>query len=183
MQIIITKKHFDLIVKHCKEYYPAEAVGYLGGKGNVILGIYPVPNYGYLDGLEKVMSRMSEQDIAKTINYFNKHKLDFLGTYHSHPSRNIPIASHGDLNSSRASSEKYMIIVSLDDLKSTQFACYSTKPKYSHVKINVIKDSAVDKYLFKADVNITSEEYQNRIKELDARLSEMIERNNKDNKS
>ena len=43
MPIIISKSHFDKILGHCANSYPAEAGGFLGGKGDISVTANVVP--------------------------------------------------------------------------------------------------------------------------------------------
>jgi len=144
---IITVKHFHTIVQHCLDYLPYEAGGFLGGRENVILGIFPLNNFAGFEGKEKfeVASYMS----SSVYEYFRKNKMQVIGFYHSHPDRDLPIPSKQDVLASLVTPGiKFNMIVSINDLLDVNTALFETingKPVKQAIK--VIKDSAIDQYL------------------------------------
>ena len=144
---VITVKHFHTIVQHCLDYLPYEAGGFLGGKGDVILGIFPLNNFAGFEGKEKfeVASFMS----SAVYEYFNKNKMKVIGFYHSHPDRDLPIPSQQDVHASLITpGVKLNMIVSINNLLDVNVALYETinkKPVKQVIK--VVRDSAIDKYL------------------------------------
>ena len=176
MAIIITKRHFDKIIQHCKDYYPAEAGGFLGGKENVVLGIFPLPNLSYMYGVgaEKTSFKLADWDTIRTNEFFKQHNMDLIGFYHSHPTRELPIPSHKDFTAQRARHLRIMMLVSLADLKETKVATFTVIPRFSREKIKVIKDDAINKYLLEMDIKKSAEEYLREEQKLEGRAAEII---------
>ncbi|MFA4966829.1 MAG: Mov34/MPN/PAD-1 family protein [Candidatus Margulisiibacteriota bacterium] len=143
----MTLKHFNTIVQHCLNYLPYEAGGFLGGRENVILGIFPLNNFAGFEGKDKfeVASYMS----ASVYEYFAKNKIQVIGFYHSHPDRNLPIPSQQDVHASLITpGVKLNMIVSINDILDVNVALYETineKPIKQIIKI--VRDGAIDKYL------------------------------------
>ncbi len=175
MAIIITKTHFDKIIKHCKEYFPAEAGGFLGGKGDVILGIFPIPNMVYMHGTgeERKKFQWGDWDIIRITEFFKEHNMDLIGFYHSHPDVNIPIPSHKDFESLRARFIKKMMIVSMNKLRNTKVAIFTILPKYVKEKLVVIKDEAIKKYLIEFDKEKVNNNYFKEMQKLEDRVSKI----------
>jgi len=144
---VITAKHFNTIVQHCLDYLPYEAGGFLGGKGNVILGIFPLSNFAGFEGKEKfeVASFMTQS----VYEYFQKNKMKVIGFYHSHPERSLPIPSRQDVLASLVSPGiKINMIVSIDknlDVRTSVFETVNNAPIKHPLK--VVKDSSIDTYL------------------------------------
>ncbi|HTY12596.1 MAG TPA: Mov34/MPN/PAD-1 family protein [Candidatus Omnitrophota bacterium] len=144
---VITLKHFNTIVQHCLDYLPYEAGGFIGGRGNVILGIFPLNNFAGFEGKEKfeVSSYMS----AAVYEYFSKNKIKVIGFYHSHPERSLPIPSRQDILTSQIMPNITLnMIVSIDKQLDVNVALYETvdsKP-VKHV-IKVVRDGSIDQYL------------------------------------
>jgi proteasome lid subunit RPN8/RPN11 len=88
--------------------YPQESGGFLGGRENTILGVLPIPNKHLYDRTETFA--FAESDIETAYNFLVKHRLEYMGVYHSHP-RGIPYPSEQDL----AHNQKYLFIVGLQD--------------------------------------------------------------------
>lgn len=144
---IITVKHFHTIIQHCLDYLPYEAGGFLGGRENAILGIFPLNNFAGFEGKEKfeVASYMS----APVYEYFKKNKMRVVGFYHSHPERSLPIPSRQDVHASLVvPGIKLNMIISINKLFDVNTALFETitgKPIKQTIK--VVRDSAIDKYL------------------------------------
>ncbi len=144
---VITLKHFNTIVQHCLDYLPYEAGGFLGGRENVILGIFPLNNFTGFEGKEKfeVASYMS----ASVYEYFAKNKIRVIGFYHSHPDRGLPIPSRQDIFTSQVMPDINLnMIVSINKLFDVNVALFETvnaKPVKHAIK--VVKDSTIDQYL------------------------------------
>jgi proteasome lid subunit RPN8/RPN11 len=144
---VITLKHFNTIVQHCLDYLPYEAGGFLGGRENVILGIFPLANFAGFEGKEKfeVASYMS----ASVYEYFSVHKMKVIGCYHSHPERDFPIPSKQDmLASNSAPGLKANLIVSVNKLLDVNVALFETVKDHpvKHA-IKVVRDGSIDSYL------------------------------------
>ncbi len=144
---IITAKHFHTIVQHCLDYLPYEAGGFLGGRENVILGIFPLSNFAGFEGKEKfeVASYMS----SRVYEYFNMNKISVIGFYHSHPDRDFPIPSKQDILASLiAPGVKINLLISINKLLDVNVALFETiKEKPVKQTIKVVRDSAIDQYL------------------------------------
>ena len=144
---VITIKHFNTIVQHCLDYLPYEAGGFLGGKENVILGIFPLNNFAGFEGKEKfeVASYMT----SSVYEYFAQNKMKVIGFYHSHPDRDLPIPSKQDVLASLVTpGVKSNLIVSVNNLLDVNVALFETineKPVKQVIK--VVRDGAIDQYL------------------------------------
>ncbi len=105
---IITERQYNIIMKQAQACYPQESGGFLGGKENTILGVLPIPNKYLYDRTE--VFGIGSDDVDLAYKFLNKHKLEYLGVYHSHP-KGIPYPSEQDL----AHHQKYLFIIGLQD--------------------------------------------------------------------
>jgi len=80
--LIIPKKIFDGMLRHCKGGYPNEACGILAGKGNTISKLYEISN------TEKspVSYLMDATEQLKVMKDIRNNDLSMLAIFHSHPS-------------------------------------------------------------------------------------------------
>ena len=177
MDLIIIKRHFDLIITHCRDNYPAEAGGFLGGIGNLILGVFPVPNFAFIEFREKHEFGIAETDCLRANQFFEEYKMNTLGFYHSHPSSQLPVPSKQDITAQTVRALRLMMVVSLADLNSTKVATYfmsGTTP----VKqiLTVAKEEAINKYLLELDIERQKMNYLLEMKKLDARVEQILKK-------
>ena len=178
MAIIIIKRHFDKIVKHCVDSYPNEAGGFLGGLGGIVLGIFPVPNTAVFWGVEKVSFKWADWDIIKVTEFFNKYHMKLFGFYHSHPRTALPIPSHKDVATHRQMNLPVMMIVSLTDPKDTKVATFEVFPAFAKKKLAVVKDGSIGKYLRevlqKLELKRSASRYVQEITKLEGGVSNIL---------
>ena len=105
---IITERQYNIIMHQAQACYPQESGGILGGRDNTILGVLPIPNKHLYDRTETFA--LSDDDIDTGYKFLDKHKLEYLGVYHSHPKGN-PYPSDKDLSHQ----QRYLFIVGLKD--------------------------------------------------------------------
>ena len=105
---IITERQYNIIMQQAQACYPQESGGVLGGKKNTILGVLPIPNKYLYDRTETFA--ITDDDIDLAYKFLAKHKLEYLGVYHSHP-KGAPYPSEQDL----AHHQRYLFIISLRD--------------------------------------------------------------------
>jgi len=104
----ITQRQYDIIMHQAQACYPQESGGFLGGRENTILGVLPIPNKCLYDRTE--VFAITDGDIDLAYKFLVKHKLEYLGVYHSHP-KGVPYPSAQDL----AHHQKYLFIIGLQD--------------------------------------------------------------------
>ena len=104
----ITERQYHIILKQAQDSFPYEAGGILGGHEDTILGVLPIGNKSYEKGRETFS--LTNDDLERAYLFLVKHKLDYLGIYHTHP-RGIPYPSEQDLSHN----QKYLFIVGLQD--------------------------------------------------------------------
>lgn len=105
---IITERQYKIIMQQAQACFPQESGGFLGGHDNTILGVLPIPNKNLYDRTESFA--LTADDIETAYQFLVKHKLEYLGIYHSHP-RGIPYPSQQDLSHH----QKYLFIIGLQD--------------------------------------------------------------------
>jgi len=105
---IITERQYGIIMKQAQACYPQETGGILGGRDNTILGVLPIPNKHLYDRTETFA--LSDADIDTAYQFLIKHKLEYLGVYHTHP-KGTPYPSTQDLSHH----QKYLFIIGLQN--------------------------------------------------------------------
>ncbi|MFC1511314.1 Mov34/MPN/PAD-1 family protein [Candidatus Margulisiibacteriota bacterium] len=105
---IITEHQYNIIMKQAQACYPQESGGILGGKESTILGVLPIPNKHLYDRTETFA--LSDDDVDTANRFLTKHKLEYLGVYHSHP-KGTPYPSAQDLSHH----QKQLFIIGLHD--------------------------------------------------------------------
>ena len=105
---IITERQYNIIMQQAQACYPQESGGVLGGRENKILAVLPIPNKELYDRTEQF--QMWQDDMDRGYTFLNKHNMDYLGIYHSHP-QGIPYPSEQDLKNN----QKYLFIIGLKD--------------------------------------------------------------------
>ena len=112
----ITEHQYNIIMKQAQDCYPQETGGILGGRDDTILGVLPIANKIVQD--RTAVFGITAEDIERAYHFLVKHKLEYLGVYHTHP-KGIPIPSAQDLahtekmsppccQSNRKSSERFL---------------------------------------------------------------------------
>ena len=104
----ITERQYKIIMKQAQAGYPQETGGILGGRENTILGVLPIANKVIKNNTE--IFGITGDAIERAYYFLVKHKLEFLGLYHSHP-KGIPYPSAQDLSHN----QKHLFIVGLQD--------------------------------------------------------------------
>lgn len=119
---IITQRHYDMIIKQAIDCYPEETGGIFGGKDLEILSVFPIFN----KGVDKRTSQfgLSGEDIERGHIFVKKHKMQYLGIYHTHP-KGIAYPSDADLSHN----QKYLFIISLAEKGQPDFRAYEVHNK------------------------------------------------------
>src|SRR3989339_2273988 len=131
---IITERQYNIIMQQAEACYPQETGGILGGRENTILGVLPIPNKHLYDRTQTF--GLSQDDIDTAYRFLVKHKLEYLGVYHTHP-KGIPFPSPQDL----AHNQKYLFIVGLRDRRSPELYAWRVENKQVFAEdIKIISD-------------------------------------------
>jgi proteasome lid subunit RPN8/RPN11 len=133
----ITERQYKLIMKQAQAAYPQETGGILGGRDSTILGVLPIANKVTQDRTE--VFGITAEDIERAFHFLVRHKLEYLGVYHTHP-RGVPIPSEQDLSHR----QKYLFIVGLADRYNPElYAWRVTDGKIYPENIKIISDMGV----------------------------------------
>ena len=124
-------------MRQAQACYPQESGGFLGGRDNTILGVLPVPNKHLYNRTETFA--LSDSDIDTAYRFLVKHRLEYLGVYHSHP-RGIPYPSAQDL----MHHQKYLFIVGLQDRYNPDLYAWRVENgKVSQEDIKIVSDYGI----------------------------------------
>jgi proteasome lid subunit RPN8/RPN11 len=133
----ITERQYQLIMQQAQASYPNETGGILGGHADTILGVLPIVNKFFPD--PKKTFGISTEDIERAYHFLTKHRLEYLGVYHTHP-RGIASPSEQDL----AHRQKYLFIIGLADRFNPEL--YAWRVEGNHIyqeDIKIISDLGV----------------------------------------
>ncbi|MEK9726572.1 MAG: M67 family metallopeptidase [Candidatus Margulisiibacteriota bacterium] len=147
----ITKRHYDIIIEQVQKNYPYESGGFIGGKDHQVTAIYPVLNQDISNKTD--VFAIYPQDIERAHLFFEKHGLEYYGTYHSHP-KGAAIPSQQDLTHI----QKYLFIISLRNFDQPDFAAFQVTghQQAERIPLNVVSDSKFSvKDIFSKDKNKT----------------------------
>ncbi|KPJ69551.1 hypothetical protein AMJ44_03570 [candidate division WOR-1 bacterium DG_54_3] len=134
---IITERQYKIIMHQAQACYPQESGGFLGGRENTILGVLPIPNKCLYDRTE--VFAITSDDVDLAYKFLTKHKLEYLGVYHSHP-KGVPYPSEQDL----AHHQKYLFIIGLKDRFNPEFHAWRVEGNNVYPEdIKIISDVGV----------------------------------------
>ena len=134
---IITERQYNIIMHQAQACWPQETGGFLGGKGNTILGVLPAANKFLYDRTQTF--GLTSDDVDRAYHFLVKHQLEYLGVYHTHPT-GVPYPSEQDL----AHHQKYLFIIGLQDRYNPEL--YAWRVEGTNVyreDIKVVSDSGV----------------------------------------
>lgn len=127
----ITRRQYDIIMQQAQTAYSNECGGILGGKEDTILGVLPILNKDWSN--PKKSYGLTSEDFERADAFFKKHKLEFLGVYHSHP-KGIAFPSAQDLSHNM----RHLFIIGLSDRYNPELAAFTVEDDYliqEHIQI------------------------------------------------
>ena len=134
---IISERQYNIIMQQAQACYPQETGGVLGGRQNTILGVLPIPNKHLYNRTDTFA--ITDEDISTGYKFLEKHGLEYLGIYHTHP-QGVAVPSAQDLSHN----QKYHFIVSLRDRYNPEFRAWRVEDnKLYPENIRVISDMGI----------------------------------------
>ncbi|MDI6732198.1 MAG: Mov34/MPN/PAD-1 family protein [Candidatus Margulisbacteria bacterium] len=134
---VITERQYNIIMHQAQACWPQETGGFLGGRENIILGVLPVANKFLYDRTQTF--GLTSDDVDRAYHFLVKHKLEYLGVYHTHPT-GVPYPSEQDLTHH----QKYLFIIGLQDRYNPELYAWRVEgSKVYREDIKVISDSGV----------------------------------------
>lgn len=121
MKLTIPKQIYDEMIQHCKEGFPNEACGFLGGPQGLVERHYPLPNAA----ASPVYYRPGDKEMIAAINDIDDHDQELVAIYHSHVA-SAPVPSPTDVREAHYPDSVYLI-VSLTDMDSPLTKGYMIK--------------------------------------------------------
>ena len=133
----ITERHYSIMVKQALDNLPQESGGFLGGKDGFIQAILPIFNQHLYNRTDTFS--FTPEDVSRARAFFDKHGLDYIGMYHSHPN-GIPEPSGQDV----ASGQPSHFIIGCRDPKHPVMRAYTVENKVvTPVPIEIVDSKAV----------------------------------------
>ncbi|MBT6121454.1 hypothetical protein HOH45_08340 [bacterium] len=131
-QFKITQRHYDIIIKQSRDNLPQESGGFLGGKNGLIQAI--LPNFNMFEGNRTDTFGLTQEDMLRAHEFFQKHNLTFYGVYHTHPN-GIPFPSTGDLKTN----QKHHFIIGMKNPDKPIFNAFICKGmNYTQIPLKVV---------------------------------------------
>ena len=128
----ISKRHYDLVIKQAYDNHPQECGGFLGGKDDKILAVFPIFNQHLYNKTDTFA--VSSEDVTRAHAFFQKHGLNYFGVYHTHPNATAEPSAQ-DLNHI----QRYMFIIGMVQFKQPDFAAYSvTGKQYKRLPLEIV---------------------------------------------
>lgn len=112
MKLTIPKQIYDEMIRHCKDGFPNEACGFLGGPEGSVERHYPLPNAA----ASPVYYRPGDKEMIAAINDIDDHDQELVAIYHSHVA-SAPVPSPTDVREAHYPDSVY-VIVSLMEMDS-----------------------------------------------------------------
>lgn len=121
MRLTIPKDIYDQMIQHCKDGFPNEACGFLGGPPGSVERHYPLPNAA----ASPVYYRPGDKEMIAAVNDIDDRDLELVGIYHSHVA-SAPKPSPTDVREAHYPDSVYLI-VSLMDMQAPDTKGYLIK--------------------------------------------------------
>jgi proteasome lid subunit RPN8/RPN11 len=194
MPIAIIRRHLDKIIGHCIDKYPSEAGGFIGGRGDLILGIFPVPNFELWFHRDKRAFFWDDFSKSQAESLFKRYHMDIIGLYHSHPN-GIALPSHGDFAAHKEYGLKIALIAGVLDRKLTEIAAFSLPQKeddtFKHPQdefvpehLEIVEDADLDGYIaekqIQTEIRKSADQYLAQEQALEKRVAQILSKQSND---
>lgn len=188
MSITIIRRHYEKIISHCIDSYPSECGGFIGGRENLILGIFPVPNFELWFHRDRRAFMWDEFSKNQAYSIFKGHDMGIIGLYHSHPN-GIALPSHSDFTAHKEYGLQIALILGVLDRKLTEISAFSLPQEddgphenppdqFLTEKLEIIEDIDLDAYIaekeLQAEVQKSAAQYLAQEKNLEKRVAEIL---------
>lgn len=188
MPITIIQRHYDKIASHCIESYPSEGGGFIGGRDNLILGIFPVPNFELWFHRDRTAFMWDDLSKNQAYGVFKGYNMGIIGLYHSHPN-GIALPSQSDFTAHKEYGIRISLIAGVSDRKLTKIAAFSLPRKdddpnenppdrFIPEKLEIIEDIDLDAYIaekeLQAELQQSAARYLAQEQELEKRVAEIL---------
>ena len=133
--LVITKRHYDLIIKQSQANYPKESGGFIGGIDGEVRAVLPTHNQHLYNKTDTY--QITNEDIDRAHRFFKKNNLDYFCVYHSHPNGD-PYPSEADINTG----QNYHFIVGLKDPDNPVVSAYAIVNKQVvPIPVRIVSDT------------------------------------------
>lgn len=188
MTVTIIRRHYDKIVSHCIESFPSECGGFIGGRGNLILGIFPVPNFELWFHRDKRAFFWDIFSKAQAEGLFKRYGLEITGLYHSHPN-GVALPSHSDFAAHKEYGLQISLIAGILEGRLTNMAAFSLPQQnadpleyppdeFVTEKLEIIEDAEFDGYIeekqLQAEAQMSAAQYLAQEQALEKRVAEIL---------
>lgn len=162
MSVTIIRSHYEKIAGHCRDSYPSEAGGFIGGRGDLILGIFPVPNFELWFHRDKRAFFWDEISKGQAEAVFKRYDMDIIGLYHSHPN-GIALPSQSDFVAHKEYGLRIALIAGVADNKLIKLSAFSLPDpehtsedvpidRFTQERLDIIEDIELENFINEAEL-------------------------------
>lgn len=188
MSITIIRRHYEKIIAHCIDSHPSECGGFVGGRGKLILGIFPVPNFELWFHRDRRAFFWDDFSKNQAYGLFKGYNMDIVGLYHSHPN-GIALPSHSDFVAHKEYDLQIALIAGVIENKLTNIAAFSLPQKdddplefppdeFVPEHLEIIEDVDLDGYIaekqIQAEIQKSADQYLAQEQALEKRVAEIL---------
>ena len=109
MKLTIPQDIYDRMIQHCRDDYPNEACGFIGGSDSVGTKLYPLPNAA----ASPIYYRPGDKEMIAAINDIDERDEELVAIFHSHVA-SAPIPSPTDRREAHYPDAVYLIVSLMD---------------------------------------------------------------------
>jgi proteasome lid subunit RPN8/RPN11 len=109
MKLTIPQDIYDGMIQHCRDDYPNEACGFIGGSNGECTKLYPLPNAA----ASPIYYRPGDKEMIAAINDIDERDEELVAIFHSHVA-SAPVPSPTDRREAHYPDAVYLIVSLMD---------------------------------------------------------------------
>lgn len=139
MSLIIEEQQLEEIIKHCRDEFPLEACGVLGGSDSRVRKVYSLTNTDQ----SPVSYFIEPRELFNVVKELRDEGWEIIGIYHSHVATEA-YPSQRDINTATYPDAVY-VILSLSDFQKPEYAAFLlSEAKVQAVPLEIVSEHSVD---------------------------------------
>ena len=109
VKLTIPQDIYDGMIQHCRDDYPNEACGFIGGSNGECTKLYPLPNAA----ASPIYYRPGDKEMIAAINDIDEREEELVAIFHSHVA-SAPVPSPTDRREAHYPDAVYLIVSLMD---------------------------------------------------------------------